>query len=162
MLSCFSLSNSSLRKFIESLYLSFEPDDYKTSITDLNEDLHRIAVWSKKNCLALNPAKTKYMVFGTKQQLKGLPPTLNLQVMGEPIERVDEARNLGLNMDSSLQFEKHVATSVQNCFFRLKILYKIRPFLSETIRQQLVESLVLSKLNYVATVYGPRLLARTE
>lgn len=42
------------------------------------------------------------------------------------------------------------------------MLYRIRPYLSKELRLQLVESLVLSKLNYVDTVYGPRLLARTQ
>uniref|UniRef100_A0A2A4JF59 Reverse transcriptase domain-containing protein n=1 Tax=Heliothis virescens TaxID=7102 RepID=A0A2A4JF59_HELVI len=41
------------------LYISFKPDDYEKAINDLNEDLHRIAVWSKDNCLTLNPVKIK-------------------------------------------------------------------------------------------------------
>ncbi|KAJ8708229.1 hypothetical protein PYW07_007757 [Mythimna separata] len=82
--------------------------------------------------------------------------------MGEQIGRVYEAKNLGLVMDEDLRFEKHVADSVRNCFYRLKVLYKMRPYLSEALREQLVETLVLSRLNYADTVYGPRLLARTD
>ncbi|KAJ8714774.1 hypothetical protein PYW07_002999 [Mythimna separata] len=144
------------------LYLSFKPEDYESAIGDLNDDLGRISAWADENCLSLNPVKTKYMLFGAKQQLKKLPASLNLTLMGEPVERVEEARNLGLRMDSSLRFEKHVAESVKNCFYRLKLLYKMRPFLSEKLREQLAETLVLSKLNYADTVYGPRLLSRTD
>lgn len=65
-------------------------------------------------------------------------------------------------MDSELRFEKHVAAVVRNCFYRLKILYKIRKYISQDVRIRLVESLILSKLNYADVVYGPRLLARTS
>lgn len=83
-------------------------------------------------------------------------------LMDRPIERVYETSNLGLLMDSNLRFEKHVANSIQNCFYKLKVLYRIRPYLKEDLRIQLVESLVLSRLNYMDTVFGPRLLARTQ
>lgn len=144
------------------LYISFKPDDYVQAIKELNEDLGRISKWSSDNCLMLNPTKTKYVLFGTKSQLSKLPSSLCVMLMGEPIDRVNDARNLGVQMDSLLRYEKHVAESVRNCFYRLKILYKIRPHLSEELRLQLVESLVLSKLNYADTVYGPRLLRKTD
>lgn len=83
-------------------------------------------------------------------------------MLGQQIECVSEARNLGLHMDSSLRFEKHVATCIKSCFYKLKILYKIRPYIQESLRSQLVESLVLSKLNYMDTVFGPCLLVRTQ
>lgn len=65
-------------------------------------------------------------------------------------------------MDVNLRFEKHITASVKSCFYKLKVLYNIRQFLSEELRIQLVESLVLSKLNYLDIVVGPRLLARTQ
>lgn len=102
------------------------------------------------------------MVLGSRRQLAKLPATFMVELMGKPIDRVYEARNLGLVMDKDLRFEKHIADSVRNCFYRLKVLYKMRPYLSETLREQLIESLVLSRLNYADTVYGPRLLARTD
>lgn len=145
------------------LYISFKPQNYDNTINVMNEELVRIVDWSRRNSLILNPNKTKYMLFGTKHQLSHLP-SINKQVMvmDEPIERVSEARNLGLVMDTELRFETHIAACVRNCFYRLKVLYKMRPFLSEELRLQLVESLVLSKLNYADIVYGPRLFARTS
>lgn len=144
------------------LYVSFRPNECDRAIKDLNEDLERIAEWSESNCLSLNPTKTKYLVFGTRQQLAQLPVTFDVRLMGEQIERVNEARNLGLTMDKDLRFEKHVADCVRNCFYRLRVLYRIRCYLSESLREQLVEALVLSRLNYADVVYGPRLLARTD
>lgn len=144
------------------VYISFKPSDYINALTDLNDDLNRIACWAEVNGLVLNPIKTKYMLFGTKCQISALPSTINVVLMGESVGRVYEARNLGLTMDAELRYEAHVAKLVRTCFHRLKVLYKIRPYLSEELRIQLVESLVISNLNYADAVYGPRLLARTE
>lgn len=144
------------------IYISFRPEDALAAILSLNEDLARISDWSYRNSLVLNPLKTKYMVIGTKHKLDKLDLPIDISLMGEPIERVYEARNLGLNLDAGLRFEKHVADSIRTCFYKLKVLYNIRPYLSEDLRIQLVESLVLSRLNYLDTVTGPRLLSRTQ
>lgn len=146
------------------VYISCKPSEINNAIEKLNSDLSRITSWATSNCLLLNPTKTKYLVFGSKQQLTSIQPIQNLDVilMNEPIERVYEARNLGLLVDCGLRYEKHVANDVRSCFYKLKVLYKIRPFINENLRIRLVESLVLSKFNYVDTVYGPRLLAKTQ
>lgn len=158
------IKNSRYHIYADDLqvYFHFRPRDLSDALQKLNEDLTGIANWAENNCLLLNASKTKFIVLGGKQQLALLPNNIGITLMGEPIERVCEARNLGLIVDEGLRFENHVANSVRNCFYRLKTLYKLRPYLSEDLRIQLVESLVLSKLNYSDTVYGPRLLSRTQ
>lgn len=102
------------------------------------------------------------MILGTKHQI--LQIALHkplLMIDGEAIDRVFEARNLGLIMDEQLRFERHISDSVRNCFYRLKVLYKIRNYLSTELRISLTDSLVLSKFNYVDSVYGPRIYAKT-
>lgn len=144
------------------IYISCRPNDINEAIGKLNNDLASIAEWSANNCLLLNPLKTKYIIFGSKHQLASLAPTQDVMLLGEPVERVYEARNLGLIMDSELRFEKHVTNCMRECFYRLKVLYRMRPFLSTALRIQLTESLVLSKLNYMDMVIHPRLLAKTR
>jgi hypothetical protein len=144
------------------LYISFRPENAEIAIKQLNEDLCRISDWSKNNSLLLNPHKTKYLLIGTKVQTQKIRADLDIKLNGRDIERVYEARNLGLVMDSELHFEKHIAKCIQNCFYKLKVLYHIRQYIKEELRVQLVEALVLSRLNYVDTVYGPRLLKKTQ
>lgn len=50
------------------LYIYFYPKDYVNALAAVNEDLERIAQWSGNNSLVLNPDKTKYMLFGTKNK----------------------------------------------------------------------------------------------
>lgn len=144
------------------VYIDFVPGELDRAIYKLYQDLARIVDWSEKNCLLLNPSKTKFMVLGSKHQLSQLPDDIDLELMGEKVERVYVIRNLGLKIDVHLRFEEHIADSVKHCFYRLKMLYKLRSYLSEELRTQLVETLILSKLNYADTVYGTRLLSRTQ
>lgn len=158
------IKNSKFHIYADDIqvYIHFRPNDLDNTVRDINDDLNQISSWSVQNGLLLNPLKTKFMVLGSKRQLAILPETIKVSLMGNPVDRIYEARNLGLKVDAHLRFEKHLAECVQNCFFRLKTLYKLRPYISEDLRIQLVETLVLSKLNYADIVYGPRLLSRTQ
>lgn len=125
--------------------------------------MDKIAEWSSKNSLVLNPDKSKWMILGTKKQVVNiLNNNPSLCILGRNIERVKEAKNLGVIFDEQLRFESHISNVVKNCFYRLKILYRIRHLLSVKVRITLCESLVLSRFNYGDLVYGPRLLRKTQ
>lgn len=145
------------------VYTRVVPTEVDTCVLRINRDLDSIAQWAKRNCLTLNPLKSKYMFLGSKQQISKLSRAdISLQMTGQEIERVTEARNLGVLMDGGLHFEKHIQKIVGNCFYRLKLLYRIRPYIGKELRIKLCEALVLSKLNYCTTVIGPCLLRRTQ
>lgn len=144
------------------LYLSFKTNETSIAVNKVNEDLYNIVSWSHQNNLILNPSKSKFMLLGTRKQIDTISlhdPHVSIKDFN--LERVAEARNLGLVMDESLRFEKHVAETMRNCFYRLKVLYQIRECLSVDMRIQLCDSLILSKLNYGDVVFGGRLLVRT-
>lgn len=145
------------------LYFSFNPNETTGAILKINSDLTRISDWSEQNTLVLNADKTKYMLIGTPKQLKKIEHhSFQLNINGVLLDRVKEARNLGILFDEYLRFEKHVNTIVANCFYRLKLLYRIRNYINPQLRLRLCESLVLSKFNYADVMYGPRLLSRTK
>jgi hypothetical protein len=147
------------------LYFSSVPSDTSAALDNINADLNRVSSWSEKNCLVLNPGKTKYVVFGSKHQIRNTLHALtsgNVSVMNEPIERVVEANNLGLLMDGNLRFETHILKVVSNCFYRLKVLYNIRDYLSIDLRVELCESLILSRLNYCDVIYDGCIVGRSK
>ncbi|PZC74075.1 hypothetical protein B5X24_HaOG208392 [Helicoverpa armigera] len=145
------------------LYTSFKGDDVASAVQRMNEDLHRVVTWSEENSLLLNPLKSKFMVLGTKKQVASiLNAKPEIVIRGNKIEQVEQVCSLGLTLDPQLHFEPHINSTVRNCFYRLRVLYSIRKFLSVPLRKLLVDTLVLSKFNYCDTVYGPCLLARTE
>jgi hypothetical protein len=144
------------------LYHSFEGHNTKESIAKINEDLHRVLIWSQKNCLALNPDKTQALVLGTKHQMdKVLSCGEEIIINNKAVKKVKSARNLGLIIDAEQRYEEHIGEKIKNAFFKLKTLYKLRPYIKEELRIRLCDVLVLSLFNYCSAVYGPRLKART-
>ncbi|XP_045542568.1 uncharacterized protein LOC123723550 [Papilio machaon] len=137
--------------------------DTDMALAHINEDLQTIEEWAKKNNLTLNPTKCKYMIIGTRRQrerIESHKPQIKLR--NKILEKVHAAKNLGLQMDSELRFVDHVNTAIRNAFYRLKVLYRVRCFLTESVRLRLVDSLILSRFNYCDAVYGPRLLIKTQ
>ncbi len=57
-------------------------------------------------------------------------------------------RNLGVVIDDQLTFSDHISKTAQYCRFALFNINTIRPFLSEHASQFLVQTLVLSRLDY--------------
>ena len=145
------------------LYFSFKASDTASAVQTINRELDRVALWSNNNTLLLNPNKSKFIIMGSRQQVSAiLSANPEIKIMGNKVERVLVANNLGLITDQELRFEDHVNRLAKNCFYRLKILYRIRNFISVAMRIKLVDTLVLSKFNYCDAVYGPCLLSRTE
>jgi hypothetical protein len=145
------------------IYRTFESCNTKVAVNNINDDLIRVDEWSLANGLVLNPNKTKFLIMGTKNQISDINAhSLDIKLKDVLIERVTETRNLGVLMDSDLKFENHVLATVKSCYYRLKILYRLREYLSVESRIYLCEALVLSKLNYADVVIGNCLLARTK
>lgn len=145
------------------IYFSFHPNETDSAVAKINSDLNRISEWATDNCLVLNPVKSKYLILGSLNQIEKI--SINnpiVEMSGVEVGRVSEARNLGLLMDGNLRFENHVSETVRYCMYRLKVLYNVRDFLSVDLRVRLCEALVLSKVNYCITAYGPCLLARSH
>ncbi|KAJ8714407.1 hypothetical protein PYW07_002632 [Mythimna separata] len=159
------LSNCKYHMYADDiqLYISCKGDDTPLAVQRVNEDLARVVAWSERNSLVLNPLKSKFLVLGTRKQVAAIQSARpKVMIGGEEIEQVEQACSLGLILDPELRFEAHIKNVLRNCFYRLKVLYGIRKYLSIPLRKQLADSLILSRLNYCDTVYGPCLLARTD
>ena len=51
------------------LFLSFKSFDTDLELASASQDLHRVVEWLCEHQLIINPDKTKFILFGTKQQL---------------------------------------------------------------------------------------------
>ena len=91
-------------------------------------ELSIVNEWLKANRLTLNAAKTKYVIFGFKTQIKD-KPELHLTVGNEPIERVSCTKYLGVYLDEHLTFDEHVNYIHKKVSDKLGILYRANDYL---------------------------------
>ncbi|KAI4899576.1 hypothetical protein NFI96_002192 [Prochilodus magdalenae] len=65
-----------------------------------------------------------------------------------PQAPTEDARSPGVILDGQLSFSAHIANLTRSCRFLLYNIQRIRPFLSQEATQLLVQSLVISRLDY--------------
>ena len=75
--------------------------------TVLQEDLLNFCKWRNKNVLTINVKKTTYVIYGTSKRLKKVRP-LKLRMNGSELTCGHVYRCLGIYLDSSLNFGKHI------------------------------------------------------
>ena len=119
----------------------------------MNSDLQKIPDYSEKIALALNPSKSKVLTFGVENSEE-----ISVMLRGERVEICDEAKNLGVYIDSGLRFGGHVSACLRSAYGTMRMLYPHRHMLDVGTKKMLCDSLVLSRFNHADSVYGPCLL----
>ena len=132
------------------LYYSCKVDDANTTVDNINSDLSRISKFSKTNCLKLNAGKSKYIIIGSRQNLKKLKDIQlrDVKIENDIIEREFEAKNLGIVFDEELNWTRHVNLCTAKAYGKLKHAYRFKNFLDETTKLKIAECYILSQFNY--------------
>ena len=104
------------------------------------------------NKLKLNEDKTEFIVFGSSYNLRQVGIN-SIDIGDSIIERKTKVRNFGLIMDSCLTFHDHITLVCKSTMASISMIYKIRNSLTEDATKTLVQSLVISKLDYCNLVY---------
>lgn len=136
------------------LYYTCKVDQVNETIDKINSDLSNISRFSKNNCLKLNAGKSKFIIIGSRPNLKKLK-TIQLKqikIDNEIIEREHEVKNLGVVFDETMSWARHVNLSVAKAYGKLKNAWRFNKFLSEKSKFSICETYILSNFNYCDTI----------
>ncbi len=70
------------------------------------------------------------------------------------VDSSSSVRNLGVLFDSNLSIDGHVSSIFKTEFFHLKILSKLRPMLSMSNAEMLINAFMTSRLDYCNDLLG--------
>ena len=105
--------------------------------------------------LALNPEKSEAILLSTHPRNKSLDNITQVDVTGSPIPISDSIKQLGVTIDSSLAFNKHVSLICQSCQYHIRAFRYIRPILDANTARLAGHALVSSRLDYANSImYG--------
>ena len=121
--------------------------DVHAGIRLLERTLEDVRTWMFANKLCLNDAKTEYIVFGQKRHVKAMP-VCPLKIGEESIQPADKVKNLGVTLDSNLDFRAHISNTVKACRYHIRRAWLIRRYLDEETAKRLMLATVISRLDY--------------
>jgi len=118
------------------LFLSFRPPDFDSSVTHLKNALQHISSWMTANLLTLNSSKSEFLLIGLQQQLT--------KIHNCSLNTTDSARNLGFIFDSHLTFSYQISSLSKSCYYHIRELRCIRPYLDFKTASTIATSIVHS------------------
>lgn len=124
-----------------------ETESEAVVIQQVSDCLNDIVLWMNRFKLKMNNSKTEIIVYGTRQQLSKLNIT-SVNVGGIIVNCVDTVRDLGVQMTSTLNFDKHITRKCQIANIQLRNLKTIRKYLTQKSTEILVHGLIHSHLDF--------------
>ena len=103
----------------------------------------------------INDDKTKFMIIGTKAQLRKIHQ--NTLIVGEcEVFPSDEAiRNLGVWIDNTFTLSAHITKTCKGAFYHLHNIRRIRKYLDRDSTEKLIHAFVTRRLDYCnGLLYG--------
>ena len=115
------------------LYLSFKSDDKSSldeAISAMNSCISDLRNWMIRDRLMINDDKTELILIGTRQQLGKINDVCNISVGDYDIYPSSCVRNLGAWFDNKLSMSTHVTKICNAAFYHLRIIRRIKNYLS--------------------------------
>ena len=113
-----------------------------------------INFWCCENQLLMNPDKTKFMLIATRQLRKRFSSSPVVSFLGKSLEPVASAKDLGVTLDSHLTYDCHISNVVSSCVAKLCQINRVKNSFDGKTLEQLISSLVFSKMLYCSTVWS--------
>ena len=110
--------------------------------------------WFLDNALLLNP-KTDAVILDTQQQLNVTDKSSSIDTAGFQVAFAGSVRLLGVTLDSTLSFNKHVTEVARSCRYHIRALRHVRSCLTVDTANQIACAIVSAKLDYCNATSEP-------
>ena len=120
---------------------------------EVNDDLYRLCCWLQAKKLSVNKSKSKFMIIASPSYLKNLTTVPDIKILNKSIERVFQIDHLGVTIDDSLKWDKHVS-NLGKKLASATYSMKLASFLPSSSLLTIYRSLFESRLRYCDVVWG--------
>jgi len=129
------------------IYVTTTIDELDNAQRKLEECLAAVQQWMVDHSLKLNPDKTEFIVFASREVSKRLPPRL-LHVGSAEVEQSQCVKNLGFYMNTNLTYEQHVNNVCRVGYLQLKLLSKLKRFLDKKSLEIVIHAFISTRIDY--------------
>ena len=116
----------------------------------LTSESEKAVKWFKENMMIVNPDKFQAIIIDRKNQCNN-PTTIEMN--GIKIDSENSVKLLGLEIDSKLNFDKHITQLCKKSASQLNALCRLNSFLNMDQKNILVNSFIYANFNYCPLVW---------
>jgi len=97
--------------------------------------------------LKLNDDKSEFIVISSPHNKKEVN-SINIKIGDEVLSASSNVRDLGVVIDSVFNMDAHVTSICKSCYFHLRNIGAIRPYLDSHSASQIIHAFITSRLDY--------------
>ena len=150
---CLKLLKTAWLSPLLMIFLLFSIDEMEKALSLISCDLRKVAEWCCANYLLINPDKTKFIIFGTRQLLARLED-VTISFLGKELSPLPSCMDLGIIFDRYLSFNEHIDCLSSSLLGKLCQINIVRHLFTKDVLTVILNSLVFSKLFYCSTVWS--------
>ena len=117
----------------------------------VNENLSKVSDWLQTNRLSINVKKTHIMIWTPRGRIL---PNIDIKMNGQSIGLVKETKFLGVILDDTLSWSKHIQCVRNKVSKGIGIIKKLCPFLKKSTLVNLYYAFIYPFLTYCIHVWG--------
>jgi len=138
--------------FADDTNLFITGNNINDLIETSNHELTNIVQWITANKLSLNTKKTKYIIFSSRN--RSCKTNKSLKMNNEPIEQVKSIKFLGVILDRSLSWDKHINYIKGKISRGAGIISRAKKLLNQNTLITLYYSFIFPYINYCINAWG--------
>ena len=147
-----NIINCTTRLYADDTILYCSGSTIMEASEKLQKDLDTLGGWCTSNMLSVNTKKSKVMLFGTQRYIKSNQKP-DLKLSNSKLEYVNHYKYLGVDLDETLNFKKHVQNVCKLASHKIDILSRIKPYITNSAALQVYKSKILSYIDYGDVMY---------
>ena len=122
----------------------------RNAVDRLEKCISDVCEWMNGNSLKINEDKTDFIIFSAHaDQYKHI----RLTVGTDNVQASESIKILGVTLDHSMNMKKAIANTCRSAHMHIRKINSIRRYLCEDSTKLLVNSTVLSRLDYCNSIY---------
>ena len=115
------------------------------TISRLQQCISDICIWMDNNALKLNTDKTEFIIFRPKSTIID---EQHLIISSSSVQESTHVKILGVTLDQHMSLERYLTNTCRSANIHIRKIKSIRHYLSDDAVKTLVQSLVISRLDY--------------
>ena len=117
----------------------------------LQASMNKFKGWCDENVLTVNASKTKIMAFATRSKVKKCKG-VDVRIGNEKLKLVPSYKYLGLTLDSTLNYNCHIAQVIKLVCHKLTLLAKLKKYLRRENALLIYKSMILPYIDYADVI----------